>query len=158
MKRKRYLFVSFLFTLLLLFFGGCSRTVEQTDSSTDASGLTMRASFAREDGTPLSGCTVRFSDGEHSADYPLDQDGALTVSGLPRERELTVTVLEGQEEPQGTVTLSPSQGAVIDAVTDENSVAHITLKADTREITLRFTLYHDNTLECELRLSEERIV
>lgn len=158
MKRKSYLFVSFLFTFLLLFLGGCSRTVEQTDSSADASGLTMKASFEREDGTPLSDCTVRFSDGENSADYPLDRDGTLTVSSLPREGELTVTVLEGREEPQGTVTLSPSRGAVIDAVTDENSVAHITLKEDTREIALRFTLYDDNTLECELRLSEERIV
>lgn len=158
MKRKSYLFVSFLFTFLLLFPGGCSRTVEQTDSGADASGLTMRASFEREDGTSLSECTVRFSDGENSADYLSDQDGALTVSGLPREGKLTVTVLEGREEPRGTVTLSSSQGAVIDAVTDEDSVAHITLKKDTREIALRFTLYDDNTLGCELRLSEGRIV
>lgn len=47
---------------------------------------------------------------------------------------------------------------MIDAVTDENSVAHITLKEDTREIALRFTLYDDSTLGCELRLSEGRIV
>ena len=47
---------------------------------------------------------------------------------------------------------------MIDAVTDENAVAHITLKEDTRDIALRFTLCDGNTLECKLQLSEERIV
>lgn len=158
MRRKRYLFVSFLFIFLLLFSGGCSRTVEQTDGSGDAGGLTVSAAFEREDGTSLSDCTVRFSDGENSADYQPAEDGTLAVSGLPGEGELTVTALDGREEPLGTVTLRFSRGAVIDAVTDENAVAHVTLKEDTREIALRFTLYDDNTLGCELQLSEERIV
>lgn len=118
----------------------------------------MKAAFEEEDGTPLSNCTVRLSDGENSADYRSDENGTLTVSGLPTEGELTASVLAGQEEPQGTVTLSFSRGAVIDAVTDENSVAHVTLKEDTREIALRFTLYDDSTLGCELRLFEGRIV
>lgn len=142
----------------MLFFGGCSRTVEQTAGSADTGGLTMKAAFEEEDGTPLSNCTVRLSDGENSADYRSDENGTLTVSGLPTEGELTASVLAGQEEPQGTVTLSFSRGAVIDAVTDENSVAHVTLKEDTREIALRFTLYDDSTLGCELRLFEGRIV
>ena len=158
MKRKNLMFVLFSFIFLLLFLEGCSRTVKQAAGSGDAGGLTMKAAFEREDGTPLSRCTVRFSDGENSADYQSDQNGTLTLSGLPGEGELVVTVLDGQEEPRGTVTLSFSQGAVIDAVTDENSVGHVTLKEDTREIALRFTLYDDNTLECKLQLSEGRIV
>lgn len=158
MKRGSFWIVSFLFILLLLFSGGCSHTVEQTAGSADASGLTMKAALEEEDGTPLSDCTVRFSDGKKSADYQADQDGALTVSGLPGEGELTVTVLDSREEPRGTVTLSFSRGTVIDAVTDENAVGHITLKEDTREIALRFTLYDDGALGCALRLSERRIV
>lgn len=158
MKRKSFIFVLFSFIFLLLFLGGCSHTVEQTAGSRNKSGLTMKAAFETEDGKPLSGCTVRFSDGENSADYQSDENGTLTVSGLPGDGELTVTVLDGREEPQGTVTLSFSQGAVIDAVTDENAVAHITLKEDIQEIALRFTRYDDDTLGCELRLSEERIV
>lgn len=158
MRRKNLIIVSFSFIFLLLFPGGCSRTVEQTDTSADTGGLTMKASFGREDGTSLSDCTVRFSDGENSADYQSDQNGTLTVSGLPGEGELTVSVLDGQEEPRGTVTLSFSQGAVIDAVTDEDAVGHITLKEDTREIALTFTLCDDGALQCELRLSESRIV
>lgn len=158
MKRRSYWIVSFLFITFMLFWGGCSRTVEQTADSADASGLTIKAAFEEEDGTPLSNCTVRFSDVENSADYQADQDGALTVSGLPGEGGLTVTVLGSQEESQGTVTLSFSRGAVIDAVTDENAVGHVTLKEDTREIALRFTLCDDSTLGCKLQLSEERIV
>ena len=157
MKRGRFGIVSFLFITSVLFSGGCSRTVEQTDSG-GSGGLTIKASLEGEAGSPLSDCTVRFSDGKNSVDYRSDRNGALSVSGLPGEGELTVTVLDSQEEPQGTVTLSFSQGAVIDAVTDENSVAHVTLKEDTREIALRFTLCDDSTLGCELQLSEERIV
>lgn len=158
MKHRSFWIVSFLFITFMLFLGSCSRTVEQTADSADASGLTMRAAFEEENGTPLSNCTVRFSDGENSADCQADQDGALTVSGLPEEGELTVTVLGSQEESRGTVTLSFSRGAVIDAVTDENAVGHVTLKEDTREIALRFTLCDDSTLGCALQLSEERIV
>lgn len=158
MKRGSFWIVSFLFIAFILFLGGCSHTVEQTAGSTDASGLTMKAAFEEEDGTPLSDGTVRLSDRENSMDYPLDQNGTLTVSGLPGEGDLTVTVPDGREEPRGTVTLSFSRGAVIDAVTDENAVAHITLKEDTREIALCFTLRDDGTLECALRLSEGRIV
>ena len=158
MKRKNLMFVLFSFIFLLLFLEGCSRTVKQAAGSGDAGGLTMKAAFEREDGTPLSRCTVRFSDGENSADYQSDENGTLTVSSLPAAGELIITVLDGQEEPQGAITLSFSRGAVIDAVTDENSVGHITVKGDTREIALCFTLRDDGTLECALRLSDGRIV
>lgn len=84
MTSKRYLIVSFLFILLPLFLAGCSRTVG-TDGSGDADSITMKAAFEGEDGIPLSNCTVRFSDGENSADYQADQDGILTISGLPGE-------------------------------------------------------------------------
>lgn len=158
MKGKNLSIVSFSFIFLLLFLGGCSRTVEQTAGRGDAGGLTLRAAFENEDGTSLSGCTVRFSDGENSADYRSDQSGALTVSGLPAEGELIVSVLDEQEEPRGSVTLTVTRGAVIDAVTDGNSVGHITLKEDTREIALTFTLCEGGALQCELQLSELRII
>ena len=158
MRRRSFLFVSFSFIAFILFLGSCSRTVEQTENRGDPGGLTLKAAFEKENGTALSNCTVRFSDGENRADCQADQDGALTISGLATGGELTVSVLDSREEPRGTVTLSFSRGAVIDAVTDENAVAHITLKEDTRDIALRFTLCDGNTLECKLQLSEERIV
>ena len=156
MKRGSFWIVSFLFITSILFFGGCSRTVGQTEGS--PGGLTLKATFEEENGVSLSNCTVRFSDGKNSVDYQADQDGVLTISGLPTEGELTVSVLDGQEASLGTVTLSFSQGAVIDAVTDEHSVGHVTLTADTQEIALCFTLYDDSTLKCWLQLSDGRIV
>lgn len=158
MRRKSFLFVSFLFTVLLLFSGGCSHTVERAAGSEDANSLTMKAVFEEENGAPLSGGAVRFSDGESSADYLSDQDGCLYVSGLPAQGELEVSVLDGRGEPRGTVTLIFTRGEVIDAVTDENSIGHVTLKEDTREITLKFTLGGAGALECQLQLPEPRVV
>ena len=155
MRRGSFLIVSFLFITSMLFFGACSPTVEQTAGSADASGLTMKAAFEEEDGTPLSNCTVRFSDGKNSADYQADQDGALTVSGLPAGGSLTASVLDGREEPRGTVTLSFSRGAVIDAVTDEDGVGHITIRSDTDEVALLFVLQKDGALTCTLRLTTD---
>lgn len=158
MKRGKILIVSFLFIISLLFSGGCSHTVEQTNGDGSGGSLAIAACFQREDGTALSHSTVRLSDGENSQDYPADREGCLHVSGLPTGEALEVSVLDGQGELLGTITLTFTQGAVIDAVTDENAVGHITLKEDTREIALTFTLCDDGALECELQLSEERVV
>ena len=78
MKRGSFWIVSFLFITFMLFFGGCSHTVEQPAGSAGAGGLTMKAAFEEEDGTPLSNCIVRFSDGKNSVDYQADQDGFWT--------------------------------------------------------------------------------
>ena len=153
MRRGSFLIVSFLFITSMLFFGGCSRTVEQAAGSGSPGGLTMKAAFEEEDGTPLSNCTVRLSDGKNSADYQADQDGALTISGLPAGGDLTASVLDGREEPRGTVTLSFSRGAVIDAVTDEDGVGHITIRSDTDEVALLFVLQEDGALICTLWLT-----
>lgn len=158
MKQGKNLIVVILFIFCLLFSEGCSRTVEQPAGSGEQRDLTITAVFEQENGTPLSERTIRFSDGENSVDCHSDQDGSLTISGLPSEGELSVAVLDGQGASQGTLTLSFSRGAVIDAVTDEDCVGHITLKEDTREITLNFTLRDSGSLECQLRLSEARIV
>ena len=153
MRRRSFLFVSFSFIAFILFLGSCSRTVEQTENRGDPGGLTLKAAFEKENGTALSNCTVRFSDGENSADYQADQDGALTISGLPTGGELTASVLDGREEPQGTVTLSFSRGAVIDAVTGEDGVGHITIRSDTDEVALLFVLQEDGVLTCALWLA-----
>lgn len=116
-------------------------------------GVSMEASFRREDGGPLDESTVRVSTEEDSADYPLDGSGALAVSGLPRSGTLTLTVLDGEERVWGATTLTFSEGAVIDASTDGSGDGHITLKRDTREIALVFLLKDDGTILCALRLT-----
>jgi len=144
------------FTLLC----GCSAAAEEEPQPAEAdnTALTITAVFQREDGTALSNETVRFSDQENSADYALDERGELVLSGLPREGELTVTVLDGQAQPQETITLSFSQGSVIDVVSDGGGTGHVTLKEDTEEVALSFTLCEDNSIRCDLQLNGSRIV
>jgi len=146
--------ISVLFTvILLLVLYGCSNAVEEAPSETGGNELTIAASFLREDGSALCDSTARFSFEENSVEHPLDGGGELKVSGLPRSGELTLTVLDRQERERGRMALSVSEGAVIDAATDESGVGHITLRGDTEEVALLFTLRDDGSLLCALRLA-----
>ncbi len=135
---------------------GCSNTIEEAPSSSSETAeneLTMTASFQREDGSALRGSTACFSFEEGSVDRPLDDNGELKISGLPRSGDMTLIVLDRQEYEQGSMVLSVSEGAVIDAATDEDGVGHITLRRDTEEVALYFTLRDDGSLLCDLRLA-----
>lgn len=136
-----------LFILSLLFFSACSRTVEQPDT------LALTAAFAREDGDPLDGSTVRLSAGGRGTDYALE-DGQLEAAGLPRSGELELTLLDPGQEVQGAMTLSLGQGAVIDASTGADGVGHVTVRADTDRVALRFAVQENGALTCSLWLSE----
>lgn len=146
--------------VLALLLCGCSATAGTPAQSAEASqpALTLTAAFQREDGTALTDDTVRFSLGGDSADYVPDEHGELVLSDLPRKGELTVTVLDRQTQPQGSITLSFSQGSVIDAAADGDGTGHITLKEDTEELALDFTLLDDGSLQCALRLGPPRTV
>lgn len=146
--KKNYI-SALLFMISLLFFAGCSRTVEQPDT------LAVTAAFAREDSAPLSGHTVRLSQGEDSEDYQLDSEGTLRASGLSRSGEMRLTLLDQRQKVQGAMTLSFDQGAVTDAATGQDGVGHITVRNDTDEVSLVFTLADSGALACSLRLKQE---
>jgi len=114
--------------------------------------VTITASFRQEDGLALCGSTVRFSVEERHTDYFLDDNGELRASGWPRAGDLHLAVLDPQERVQGGMTLSFSEGAVIDATTDEGGVGHIMLRKDTDEVKLVFVLKNDGSLLCSLEL------
>lgn len=116
--------------------------------------ISVAASFSCEDGTSLRGGSVRLAYGETSTEHPLNDAGETSIASLPRAGELLLTVLDRQEQRQGTMTLFFSEGAVIDAVTDESGVGHITARQDTKEIALLFILREDGSLLCTLRLSQ----
>lgn len=143
---KKICIPALLFMLSLLCFAGCSRTVEQPDS------LAVTAAFVREDRSPLSGNTVRLSLGEDGSEYQLDAEGTLRASGLPRNGELLLTLLDQRQDVQGAMTLSFNQGAVTDAATDEDGVGHITVRSGADEVSLVFTLAENGTLLCALWL------
>lgn len=143
---KKFYIPALLFMLSLLFFAGCSRTVEQPGT------LAVTAAFAQEDRTPLSGNTVRLSHSEDSADYQLDAEGTQRASGLPRSGEMQLTLLDQRQDVQGAMTLSFDQGAVTDAATGQDGVGHITVRNSADEVSLVFTLEENGTLQCALWL------
>jgi len=125
-----------------------SPSPEETEGQT----VTLSTQFRREDGTALSGQSIRLSDGENSMDYPLNEEGQLQITGLPKTGAYTVSVVEDGQEA-GTMTLDFSIGSVIDAVTDADGVGHVTLREDTDTVSLDLVLDADGTLSCSLRLS-----
>lgn len=158
MRLHRKTGCTLLFAGVLLLLYGCVRMDGETppDTVPPESGVSIDASFSQEDGGALCESTVRFSTGEDSADYPLDDSGALVASGLPRSGNLTLTVLDRENQVQGAMDLTFSEGAVIDAATDDSGAGHITLKRDTDEIALAFLLKNDGSLLCALRLEPSR--
>lgn len=127
--------------------GGASRREEVT---TDV--FSIISSFGRENGQVLEDRTVRFVMEGRSMEYRLDGGNMVHVSGLPRVGDFTLTILDEREQVQGSMSVSVSEGAVIDANTDENGVGHITLKQDTNELALHFLLKEDGTVSCALQL------
>lgn len=152
MDRKK---IFHLLVALLLILCGCADTVKETPSAGEKEdGITLYCTFATEDGTALSNGTVRFSTDKDHIDYTLDQKGAITISGLPRETSLTVSVLDAQGKEQSTMGLTLSQGSVIDVATDQEGNSHVCLREDTEEVSLTFTLHDDSALDCALYLEE----
>ena len=156
-----------LFTFLLLFSGGCTDTVEADHSSSSSApplassgdtgegSLNILASFQREDGSPLTEQSIRLSAGDKSAEYPLDEWGELRVSGLPRKMTLEVTVLDKESGPRGTITISFSEGTVIDASTDQEGAGYVVVKEDTEAVDLLFVLCDDGSIQCDLDLGRD---
>ncbi len=152
---KKYLCFLFLACLLSTL---CSCTDAPAESpppaQTDGPGVTVAASFRREDGTVLSGSTIRISSEGENEEHTLDADGEARITDLTRDGSITLTVLDRQEQSRGAMSLTFTEGAVIDAVTDENGDGHIILRKDTAEIALEFLLKSDGSLQCALRLEE----
>lgn len=152
--RKKSVYIS-IFIISLLFFAACIYIVEEGASTPEDAkdDLTLIAGFSKEGGNALSGNTVRLFSGERGADYPLDESGKLQITGFPRQGEMSLSVLDPQGRTIGTMTLSISEGAVIDAATSEDGSGYITLRRDTDVIAITFSLLNDGSLQCGLWLT-----
>jgi len=152
--RTLYQYLCFLLLAgLLLSLCSCA-DIPGESASLDEKAVTITASFQQEDGTALCGGTVRLSRGEDSMTRTLDDSGEAQLSSLPRSGTFALTVLDGQEQSQGTMFLTFTEGAVIDATTDDSGNGHVTLRKDTEEVALAFHLQNDGTIQCALRLDE----
>lgn len=137
--------------LLLLLLLGCIDAAPHEGEDEDE--LSIEAVFQTESGDALHGSASCFSTGTSGDNYQVDSDGTASIPGLPRNGELRLTLFDQRQEVQGTIMLSFSEGAVIDAMTDEEGVGHITVRNDTSEVALMFVLTEDGTLRCTLWLA-----
>lgn len=100
----------------------------------------------------LSDGIIQLSNGGHILEYPLS-DTALAFPNLPRNGSFMLALLDRQEQTQGTMRLSFSEGAVIDATTGKDGVGYVMVSGDTDELALYFILTDDGELQCALWLS-----
>ena len=130
--------------------------VQQTaapDETADA-GLTLAFTLLDADGAPLSDASLQLTIGEDQADYPAEEDGTLTVSGLPRTgtAELVLTDASGAE--LGTLKLQLSEGSVTDAVDNGDGTASLTVLTESEEAALTLAMGDGGILTCSLTAAE----
>ena len=123
------------------------------DETADA-GLTLAFTLLDADGTPLSDASLQLTIGEDHVDYPAEEDGTLTVSGLPRTgtAELVLTDASGAE--LGTLELQLSEGSVTDAVDNGDGTASLTVLTESAEAALTLAMGDGGTLTCSLTAAE----
>lgn len=139
--------------LALFLLSGCAGMGTASSGETDEGGLSIAALFQTESGDALYGGAAHFSTETKSDSCQLNSDGTVSVSGLPRNGDLLLTLFDWQQNVQGAMKLSFSEGAVIDASTGEDGVGHITVRSDTNEVALVFILTEEGVLQCTLWLA-----
>ena len=82
---------------------------------------------------------------------------ALAFPDLPRNGSFMLAPLDRQEQTQGTMRLSFSEGAVIDATTGKDGIGYVMVSGDTDEVALYFILTDDGELQCTLWLSRPEL-
>ena len=152
MRFRKKTVAASMFTILLLLLCCCIRTVEQNQPAQEEGDFSVMAGFAHEDGTTFSEGIIQLSDGGDILEYPLS-DAALAFPDLPRNGSFMLVLLDRQEQTQGTMRLSFSEGAVIDATTGKDGVGYVMVSGDTDEVALYFILTEDGELQCTLWLS-----
>lgn len=168
MRGKRALAGLVLLSALGLLFCGCAGKVEETaapDSSgtspppgeytpfpgSDENGVALTACFRGQDGAPLAG-TALLSAGGVSQGYPLDGEGQVRVSGLPRQGVLDVRLLDSGQKELGAAAVYFTLGEVIDASADQDGTGYVTLREDTPALSLVFAADGQGRLWCALLL------
>ena len=123
------------------------------DETADA-GLTLAFTLLDTDGAPLSDASLQLTIGEDQADYPAEEDGTLTVSGLPRTgtAELVLTDASGAE--LGTLELQLSEGSVTDAVDNGDGTASLTVLTESAEAAITLAMGDGGILTCSLTAAE----
>lgn len=140
--------------LLLLLLSGCASIDAAPPEETSEEELSLTALFQTESGDALYDSAACFSTKTSNDCCPVDDNGIVRVSGLPRSGELMLTLFDPQQKVQGSMTLFFGQGAVIDATTSKDGAGYITVREDTGEVALMFVLTENGALQCTLWLAK----
>ncbi len=155
---KRNLIYCTLIPLILLILMGISACSAEINSADDAQSvsetLTIVSTFFQENGRPLGENTVQISNKNNQNTYLLSEDGALRVANVPRESDLTFTLLDENERRLGSLSLQFVTGAITDASTGSENRGRVTVKNDVEEVNLIFTLMENGGMQCALDLTE----
>ena len=123
------------------------------DETADA-GLTLAFTLLDADGAPLSDASLQLTIGEDQADYPAEEDGTLTVGGLPRTGTVELALTDSAGAELGALELQVSEGSVTDAVDNGDGTASLTVLAESDEAALTLTLGDEGALRCALTAAE----
>lgn len=160
MKRNfPYQSVITLAVLLLMSISACSVEIDDTDGSYAPKSqkddtLTVVSTFLHENGLPLTDSTVQITSQNDQNIYFLDADGSVQVSEVPRESNLTFTLLDEEESQLGSLSLQFVKGMITDASTGSENRGRVTVKYDVAEVSLIFTLMENGGMQCALDLPE----
>ena len=127
---------------------------EASPPASEAATLSLALTFQNADGSPLAEDTVQVALGGQSADYPTDSDGALRISGLPKEGTVKFTLKDEDEGQLGEISLEFAVGAVTDAASDGDGAGRVTVQESDSEAALDLTLQADGTFRCELHIAD----
>ena len=123
------------------------------DETADA-GLTLAFTLLDAGGAPLSDASLQLTIGEDQADYPAEEDGTLTVGGLPRTGTVELALTDSAGAELGALELQVSEGSVTDAVDNGDGTASLTVLTESEEAALTLAMGDGGTLTCSLTAAE----
>ena len=111
--------------------------------------LELTTVFRYENGMAIRRGSVRIRCRQTEQSAALNDRGEASSFQVPKDNEATL-ILTGSDGRE----ICRIAAAVTDASTDENGVGHISVKAETEQLTLLLTLDESDRLHCGLYLND----
>lgn len=116
--------------------------------------LELTTVFRYENGMAIRRGSVRIRCRQTEQSAALNDCGEASPFQVPKDNEATLILTGSDGREISRIALHFTAAAVTDASTDENSVGHISVKAETEQLTLLLTLDESDRLHCGLYLND----
>lgn len=110
--------------------------------------------FRYENGMAIRRGSVRIRCQQTEQSAALNDRGEASSFQVPKDNEATLILAGSDGREISRIALHFTAAAVTDASTDENGVGHISVKAETEQLTLLLTLDESDRLHCGLYLND----